>query len=99
MSDGRTGFLYRDLTQHARAELGQRCVNYAKTLPQGATANLFTISAPIIVTGLFGVIGTVWGASTKLGIGVTGVANCTRWSTYDANRCQWPGRLRWHVHR
>lgn len=62
----------RDLTQHGRPELSQRCVNYQKALPQGATGNLFTLNAPIVVTGLFGVISTLWGASTKLGIGVTG---------------------------
>lgn len=72
MSASRNGFLARDITQHGKVELAQRCVSVAKVLPQGNTINIFTVSAPIIVTGLFGVISTLWGASTKLGLGVTG---------------------------
>jgi len=71
---GTNDYLVRDVTQHGRPTTSQRCVNYQKALPQGTTFNIFTVSAPIVVTGLFGVISTVWGGATKLGIGVTGAA-------------------------
>lgn len=69
------GYTAHDITQHARGEIGRRVVNFNRALPQGATVNIFTVSAPVLVTALFGVVGTVFGAATKLQIGVTGTAN------------------------
>jgi hypothetical protein len=53
------------------ADPGVCQVSVGKTLPQGATQNLFTVVGTI-VCDLRGVVSTIFGASTKLSIGVTG---------------------------
>jgi hypothetical protein len=68
------GFILRDLTQHAKPELGRVNVNVAKVLPATATGNLFTVTGAIVVTGLVGVVTTVFTATAvHISLGHNGV--------------------------
>lgn len=68
------GYTFRDITQHAKPELGNVTVNPAKTLPQTATGNLFTVTGVVLVTGLCGVISTAFGAvANNLNLGIDSV--------------------------
>jgi hypothetical protein len=75
MSDGARGFNVRDLTQHAKAEIGRVNINVGKVLPATATGNLFTVAGTIVITGLYAVVSTVFGVtgvSPTLGFTPTG---------------------------
>lgn len=66
-------FLVRDQTAHGRPEISRLCVNFGKTLPATATGNLFAVSGTVVVTGLFGIVSTVFSATAvKPTLGVTG---------------------------
>lgn len=53
------------------ADPGVSQISLGKTLPQGATISLFTVVGTV-VCDLTGVVSTLFGAATKLSIGVTG---------------------------
>lgn len=73
MSSTVRGFSYRDITQHAKVEVGHFVVNPGKVLPATATGNLFAVTGIVLVTGLFGVVSTVFSATAvKPTLGVTG---------------------------
>jgi len=64
-------FNIRDLTQHAKAEIGQLNVN-VKALPASAgSSNLFTVTGTIQVNALIGLVTVVSSATDQLGITVT----------------------------
>jgi hypothetical protein len=74
MSNGAKGFLYRDVTSHGRVETGHVVVNVGKVLPATATGNLFAVTGSVVVTGLVGVVSTLFAATAvKPTIGVTGL--------------------------
>lgn len=73
MSSTVRGFNIRDLTPHAKTELGHVAVNPGKVLPATATGNLFTVTGIIAVTGLYGFISTVFSATAvHPSLGITG---------------------------
>jgi hypothetical protein len=73
MSSTVKGFQIRDITQHAKGELGHLVVNPAKVLPATATGNLFACTGIVMVTGLFGVISTALAVTAvNVKIGITG---------------------------
>jgi hypothetical protein len=73
MSSTVRGFTIRDITQHARPEIGQVVVNPAKVLPASATGNLFAVTGIVVVTGLFGVVTTALSVTAvNIKLGVTG---------------------------
>lgn len=52
---------------------GQQVTKAVQNLPQTATANLYTVTGAVLVTGLLGRVTTVLGATaTTLSLGVTG---------------------------
>jgi len=68
-------FNVRDLTQHAKAQLGQVNVN-VKALPLSAgSSNLFTVTGTIQVNALIGVVTVVASAADALSLKVVNGAN------------------------
>lgn len=84
MSSTVKGFNIRDLTQHAKAELGQLNVN-VKALPLSAgSSNLFTVTGTIQVNALFGVVTVVESAAEQLGLTLTNGSIVTNIATAQA---------------
>lgn len=77
-------FNVRDLTQHAKAELGQLNVN-VKALPLTATSqNLFTVTGTIQVNALFGVVTVAASAAEQLALKVVNGSNTVNLATAQA---------------
>src|SRR5262249_33356734 len=67
------GYTVKDISIHGKPEITHVTVNVGKVLPATATGNLFGISGVILVTGLVGVVSTIFSATTvKPSLGVTG---------------------------
>lgn len=72
MADLARGYALRAIDMpHGYADPAVCQVSFGKTLPQGATASLFTVVGAIQAT-LIGVVSTLFGAATKLSLGITG---------------------------
>jgi hypothetical protein len=74
MSGNTRAFLIKDQTQKGKPEVSRLCVNFGKVLPATATGNLFSVTGTVVITGLFGIVSTVFGiTAVKPTLGVTGL--------------------------
>jgi hypothetical protein len=67
------GYTIKDITPNGAAELSQCVVNPGKVLPATGTGNLFAVTGVVLVTGLFGIVSTVFSVTNvSPTLGVTG---------------------------